>query len=751
MARLPKAVIVGLLTGLLGLVLSPFVHDLEENLGLNILFKLRGARKAPPGVIVVTTDEASAHHLNLPRDPGRWPRSIHARLIENLRRKGASVIALDIIFEEARSSQDDNLLAEAIGNARNVVLCEYLKKETIPLTDKRESYMGDLNIEKIVSPIPPLASFAIALAPFPLPKVPVKVSQYWTFKTSAGDKPTLPMVTFQVFGLGVYDEFIRLLRKISPSHAEKLPRDKNVIIATRSVETVTQVLRGIFERNPSIAERMIKALRDSGARFGDVKKHRILESLIRMYQSPDSLYLNFYGPPGTIPTIPYYRVLGGREKSALGQEDLDLHAKAVFVGLSDLLRPEQKDGFYTVFSSKSSGIDISGVEIAATAFANLLEDMPVRQLGFWAYFITMILWGMLLGIFCGLFPILIAALCVIGLSMFYLMAAQYQFQSAGIWHPLIIPLFFQLPLAFLGTVFWKHFDTHRERRNIRKAFRYYLPDKVVDQLAKNMADIGANSQVVYGTCLFTDAEQYTTLSEIMDPKELGSFMNKYYEAIFEPVRQHGGIVSNVVGDSMMAAWVSAHPDAASRIRACLASLDIAMAVRRFNQSSGNLALPTRIGLNSGQMLLGNIGAINHYEYRPVGDIVNTAARIEGLNKYLGTRILASEEVLDQLDGFLTRKLGEFILLGKSKPTVIYELICPIDESNGRQRSLCAVFAGALDAYRRKSWDEAVEIFRESLKVQKQDGPSLFYLKLCEEHKESPPEEMWNGLVFLDKK
>ena len=186
--------------------------------------------------------------------------------------------------------------------------------------------------------------------------------------------------------------------------------------------------------------------------------------------------------------LPLFLIIGYctlQEESSLTQQPLDMRGKAVFVGFSERLRPEQKDGFYTVFS-QPSGLDISGVEIAATAFANLLEDMPIRPLG-WR--------GHLASLFCGVYcwglvssvPVL-AAGSALGLGVVYLIAAQYQFTTAGSWYPLIVPVFFQLPLAFFGAVLWKYFDTNKERQNIREAFGYYLPDKVIDQLAKNVAN-----------------------------------------------------------------------------------------------------------------------------------------------------------------------------------------------------------------------------------------------------------------------
>jgi adenylate cyclase len=752
MSRLSKAIILGFLTGMVGLAVghAPFGLDLEENIGLDLLFTLRGARQPPPDVLVVSIDQKSAEKLNVSKDSRKWPRSLHARLIEHLVKEGATVIAFDLIFDEMKSPKENNLFTEAIRKAHNVVLCESLKREKVPLTTKGGSPGGNLNIEKLVQPVPPLAQSAIALAPFPLPKLPIKVSQYWTFKTEAGDTPTLPVVVFQIFGMQVYEEFVHLLEKASPSKAEKLPRSKEGIITTRGVENVIREIRDIFEDEPLITKSMLKDLQKEQVLSADPKKIQMLKSLIRMYQSPNSSYLNFYGPPGTINTIPYYQVLQIQEKGNLRQKQFDFSEKVVFVGLSERFPLEQRDGFHTVFS-ESSGLDISGVEIAATAFANLLEDRPVQPLSFWAHFITILLWGVVMGMVCYLFPTFIASMSALGLMVLYFIVATYQFKTTGNWYPLIVPLLIQSVPAFFSAVVWKSIELNKERQNIRKALQSYLPDRVVDQLSKNIADFKASKQLVYGICLYTDAEQYTSLSETMDPVELSNFMNRYYEALFKPIKQHGGIVSNIVGDAALAIWMKEQPDPVFRDRACHAALDIAKAVGEFNQSSGASKLPTRIGLHSGRVLLGNIGAIDHYEYHPIGDIVNTASRIEGLNKYLGTRILVSEEVIEQLDGFLTRKLGRFLLVGKKKPLAVYELVCRMVESNEGQRSRCAFFDKVLDAFRRRSWEEAMEKLHEYINIFGEDGPSLLYLKLCEQYRKNPPGESWDGVIQVANK
>jgi len=750
MSRWSKAIIIGLLTSFLGLGLLPFGHQLEENVGVDLLFRLRGARKAPSDVLIVSMDKVSAAHLNLPPEPEKWPRTLHASLTEYLAKQGVSVIAYDMIFDEPRHPEHDRIFARAIQNARNVVLCSCLKKDVILVTDETGTPKGKLSIEKQSPPIALLAQSAIALAPFPLPKVPVKVSQYWTFKAGAGDMPTLPVVAFQLYTLQYYDDFIQLLETVRPGITDRLPPDTDGIINHKGLVNFIQELRVIFSAEPLLGDQLLKALRNSKTRFADLNIRQTLTSLIKLYQGKNSRFLNLYGPPGSILTIPYYQLVEPQNKLSMDRENFDFRAKAVFIGLSERLRPEQKDGFHTVFS-QPSGLDISGVEIAATAFANLFENMHIQPLGLGLNITVIFVWGIVLGLLCYLLPTAGALMSAIGLCILFVINALYPFKTAGTWYPIVIPLFFQAPFSVLSALGWKYIDTNKERENIRKALGYYLPKKLVDQLAKNIADLRTSGQVVHGTCLFTDVERYTALSESMEPKELHTFMNNYFEALFEPVTQHGGIVAEIQGDSMLAIWGTSHPDAALRKQACLASLGISSAVHRFNQRSDSMHLPTRIGLHSGRLFLGNVGAIDHYEYRPTGDIVNTASRIEGLNKYMNTEKLVSRDVLHQLDGFLTRELGTFLLVGKSRPVTVYELICQMADSTERQKLLCKAFAEALIAYRNQRWEEAWKCFYESKNIYGKDGPSTFYLKLCEKYKDSPPMEDWNGVFCLENK
>jgi adenylate cyclase len=306
-------------------------------------------------------------------------------------------------------------------------------------------------------------------------------------------------------------------------------------------------------------------------------------------------------------------------------------------------------------------------------------------------------------------------------------------------------------LAFIAAASWSYVETNKERQHLRKALAYYVPDEVVDQLAKNIVDLKQSGEMVYGACLFADVAGYTTLSEKMSPQQLSDLMHKYFEATFEPVKRHGGMVVNLKGDSFLAIWKAARPDDSLRRQACLAAIEVAKAVHRFNGTVENFSFPTRVGVHSGEIFLGNIGAGDHYEYGPTGDTVNTASRMDGLNKYLGTEVLVSEESIAQLDGLVAREVGKFMLKGKALPMVAHELLGRVDEIDEKQKKAYKLFADALAAFRRQSWKEAAEKFSRLRESSDSEGPEAFYMKLCEHYEKDPPPEAWDGTIVLEEK
>lgn len=178
-----------------------------------------------------------------------------------------------------------------------------------------------------------------------------------------------------------------------------------------------------------------------------------------------------------------------------------------------------------------------------------------------------------------------------------------------------------------------------------------------------------------GACVITDAERYTSVAERIDPASTVEFINRYLEVLFKPVFEHGGFISDVKGDGMLAIWTeAAHGSAELRARVCRACLQIAEDSARFFRAFPGSGLTTRIGAFYGPLALATVGTAAHHEYRAVGDTVNTASRLEALNKRLGTRVLVSASLAEGLADFRLRDLGEIQLRGKRNRVRVLELL-----------------------------------------------------------------------------
>ena len=257
----------------------------------------------------------------------------------------------------------------------------------------------------------------------------------------------------------------------------------------------------------------------------------------------------------------------------------------------------------------------------------------------------------------------------------------------------------------------------------------------------------ASRQLLHGTCLVTDAEQYTALAERLGPDPLAALMNDYYSVLFRVVEENGGEISDTAGDSMVAVWATAEPDPSVRERALRASVSMIERIDAFNRQRPDTQLPTRIGLESGELVIGNIGAEQRYEYRAIGDIVNTAARIQGLNGVLGTRVLASVATLPVVDS-RTRDVGTFLLRGKRLPVRVYE---PLATARAAfDSSALAAFASALAAFRGGRWVEAHGRFAALAEHRSDDGPTRYYATLTQQYLREPP-AVWNGVVTVTVK
>ena len=216
----------------------------------------------------------------------------------------------------------------------------------------------------------------------------------------------------------------------------------------------------------------------------------------------------------------------------------------------------------------------------------------------------------------------------------------------------------------------------------------------------------------------------------MSPEQLAKFLNQYYDALFSRVADRGGFVSDVVGDAMVAIWADRTPDTHRRVLHAL--LEMRDAAEQFNTRLAGNRLRTRFGVDWGRVALTNVGAGAHYEYRAVGDAVNTANRVQELNKRLGTRILVTEPVIGGAGGeFLMRNLGRFLLRGKSHAVQVQELMCLRSRATQGDAERSGRTAEAVEFIDRGDTQAARVLLTQVREAYPDDGPTAFLLSSLE--------------------
>jgi len=331
---------------------------------------------------------------------------------------------------------------------------------------------------------------------------------------------------------------------------------------------------------------------------------------------------------------------------------------------------------------------------------------------------------------CHAFGDRVAVTIVIAVVGAYTATASHFFSSAQLWVPLVLPLAIAVPIGMLTAFGAKFWLAQRQRARLRDAFSHFVPQEVVDKLERNASELGTSQESIACACVATDAANFTPLAETMSPEQLAQFLNRYYDALFGRVAERGGFVSDVVGDSMVAIWADRTPDTHRRVLHAL--LEMRDAAELFNTRLAGNRLRTRFGVDWGRVALTTVGAGAHYEYRAVGDPVNTSNRVQDLNKQLGTRILVTEPVIGGAGGeFLLRNLGRFLLRGKSHAVQILELMCLKSRATPGEAERSGRTAEAVEFLDRGDTQAARVLLAQVRDAFPEDGPAAFLLSSIE--------------------
>jgi adenylate cyclase len=458
-------------------------------------------------------------------------------------------------------------------------------------------------------------------------------------------------------------------------------------------------------------------------------------------------YFNYYGPSGTIPGLSFSRALADPDLATNYFQD-----KMVFVGARFFTKYSgvRKDEYPTPFSYYYANKPMTGgVEIQATAFLNLLRNERLLRLPITVELSVLVLCGLCAGF--GLTLLRPMAASITALTLGFSAAAVNYLMLVHLhrWFAWEIMVLAQLPIAWVFSVAVNSVQLYVEKQKVEQSLSLYLSPKLVRKFAKNpkLLKPGAEKQLL--TILFSDIASFTTISEGMDSDDLALSMNEYFQsAVHHCIHATDGTVVKYIGDAIFAFWNAPDWQADHAYRACQAAL---LFRDQPAQYMNGQELITRIGLHTGVANVGNFGSMTRIDYTALGENINLAARMEGLNKYLGTRVLLTADTHESGGSrLITRYLGLFRLKGFEKAVGVYELSGRA-EQEAESRQLRERFAQALAALAKKDFAAAEAAFQRVREISPQDGPAGFYLEQIEELRTMTLPATWQGEITLKDK
>jgi adenylate cyclase len=323
-----------------------------------------------------------------------------------------------------------------------------------------------------------------------------------------------------------------------------------------------------------------------------------------------------------------------------------------------------------------------------------------------------------------------------------------------------VPITSKDEIGHLTTAFNQMVEQLRLKERIRETFGKYIDPRIVEGLIDRPM-LAAEGQRRVMTVLFCDLRGFTGTSEGMTPQGLVKVMNRYFSTMSSPIRDHEGIIDKYIGDAIMAYWGPPFTDDAAQARlaslAALKMLELLPQLRTdLPELLGIRSLPNsfdlRIGIATGEVLVGSIGSEFMMNYTVMGDTVNLASRLEGANKEYGGRILVSEATLAAAsDAVEAREIDRVAVLGQNRPQAVFEIMGRKGELTPAQRELRDRFSEGLGCYRRRQWDASRRAFEAALAIVPNDGPSITFINRLDKFTLHPPGEDWDGSWRLEQK
>ncbi len=717
--------------------------DVIELKTIDLRFKMRG--EIPPGdtVVLAAIDEKSLQK----EGQWVWERSKIARLISKLSEKGARVIALDVGFFEPESSQIVGIIDKINATAHQMAIS----------SPAFEQFLDNLKIgknnDRILARTIRDAEAKVVLGYF------FQVSQEEAMHISPEDvkrhKHNIEAARYDIvrydseaakeawlIGAAAPQSNIPLVSESSPlaGYFNKLTDPDGV------VRRLPMTIR--FEDN-LYAPLSIKAV---GAYLGESLSIKIaeeygVESLYvgeRYIPTTErgEMFVNFRGTKKTFSHLSVTDILHDAVPAEAVRD------KIVVIGATAIgIHDECVTPFDKVFP---------GPEVHLNVIDSVLAGDYLYHPAWAALFdlLVIICGGLFFSLVLSRTGPLIAGIAGVLIFGGYIWLCHYFFSEMG-WILNMVYPFCVFLLVYLAVTSYKYFVEEGQKKFIRSAFSKYLAPEVVNQLIEspNKLVLGGERREI--TAFFSDVQGFTNISEKLAPEELVELLNEFLTEITDVILHHKGGVDKFEGDAAIAFFGAPNELENHAEAACWSCIDIQQKMINMREKwrqQGKPALYVRIGLHSGPAVVGNMGSRNRMDYTMMGDTVNTAARLEGVNKRYGTYTLIGETTYQAAGkSIVARELDAVKVVGKALPIAIYELLGYAGKVESSLLETAEHYARGLEAYRNQHWEKAIEFFTAALEVTPEDGPSQVMIRRCKEFRENPPGADWDGSFSLTTK
>lgn len=636
----------------------------------------------------------------------QWSRSYFPKVIDYIKNDGAAVIGLDIIFDkDIREPQEDVNFINAVTQAGNVSnALHFAQSDSMNWRYVMKAEPGNFNWKRFA---------------YTLPDHQIKYLQNQE---------------------RMDNEFIELLNAgKSVGHVNIQPDIDGIV---RKIFLFSNFNSHLY---PSLAFQMYMDIYDIDSLHVETGREIQLFSEGNLntkipIDKQFNMLVNYFGDFKTFRYISFYDVLMGKKRLPEGL----FKDKIILVGTS----------LPGLFDLRSIPIQPAypGVEIHASILYTMLTQSYITKFSDFDSLLLLAGIGMLIGIIAVLMTPMWSFIIILFLAMIHVFTSAIVFFETNQWIEIVSPLLTML-VTFSGVYAYRYVTEEKGKKFIKNTFSHFVTKSVVDELLENPDKIKLGGERKECTVFFSDVAGFTTISENMSPEALVKLLNQYLTEMTNIIFKYDGMLDKYEGDAIMAVFGAPISHGDHAYKCCAAALEMQETLVQLREMWGKQGKPklyARCGINTGQMVVGNMGSETRFDYTVMGDSVNLGARLEPANKEYGTMIMIGENTYEMAkEKIITRHLDLLRVKGKTKPVRVYELVGLIEKGiSDRKNQTIQFFEKGMEHYLTQNWETAMKYFNQALSVDHMDNPSKRYIKRCEQFLNNPPGQNWDGAYTM---